>query len=135
MKTVMRLGMLMLGLAVIAGCAISPEEKMAREQALKQAVESFVSSAVQGDWNGLYQMTDGSFGTPDRLKTQLTQTWVQNAVLTGADVASMAWVNDQTAKVKLNWAFQSQGVISFSSETFVWVWKAKGWKYGGRAIR
>jgi hypothetical protein len=118
-----------------AGCALSPEDKVAREQALKQTVETFTESVVQSKWNDIYAMSDGSFDGAEKLKTHLTQTWVSDATLTTGQIASMAWINDGLAKVKLNWTFQSGSVQSFSSETFSWIWKGNGWKYQGRVLR
>jgi hypothetical protein len=114
---------------------MTPEEKVSREQALKQAVDNFTNSAVQGDFNGIYRMTDGNFDSADSLKAALMKSWVQDATLTGGQIASMAWLNDSTAKVKLNWVFQAQSVQSHSSETFIWGWKGGAWKFKGRALR
>lgn len=119
----------------LTGCTLSDEDKSAREQILKQQVDSFTNDAVQGDWNGLEQLSDGSSGDAGELQKRLQSTWVDGGALTGADIASMAWVNDKTAKVKVNWGFRSQGVQSYSCETFLWVWKDGTWKYRGRAIR
>jgi len=127
--------LLLLGLAGLAGCAMSPEERMSRELSLKQTMDSFVAATVQGDWNTLYGFTDGDFESADQLKENLAKSWVQDATLTNGSIASMAWVNDRLAKVKLNWTFQSGSVQSFSSETFVWVWRGNGWKYKGRTLR
>jgi hypothetical protein len=126
---------LFVGLGFLNGCSLAPDQKVAREQLLKQAIESFENSVVQGNWTDVFGQSDGSFDNADKLKTHLMKTWVQDATLTGGDIASMAWVNDTAAKVKINWAFQSGSVQSFSSETFVWIWKGGGWKYAGRAVR
>ena len=129
-------GILLLSAAVLlGGCSLSPDEKVSREQALKQTVDSFVADVVQANWNDAYRISDGSFPNADRLKTQITQSWVNDATLTSGDIASMAWVTDETAKVKLTWTFQLGSVQSFSNETFVWGWKGNGWKYRGRALR
>lgn len=122
-------------LILVGGCSMTPEEKVSREQALKQAVDNFANSAVQGDFNGIYRMTDGNFDSADSLKAALMKSWVQDATLTGGQIASMAWLNDSTAKVKLNWVFQAQSVQSHSSETFIWNWKSGAWKFKGRALR
>lgn len=124
-----------LGLVFLAGCSLGPDEKMEREQALKQTIESFVNSAVQQDWASVYKMSDGSVDGADKLKDGLMKTWTPDSTLTGGDITFMSWVNDTTAKVKINWAFQSGSVQSFSSETFVWGWNGNAWKYKGRAIR
>jgi hypothetical protein len=127
---------LLLSVAVfLGGCSLSPDEKVSREQALKQAIDSFVANVVQSNWNDAYRLCDDSFPNADRLKTQITQSWVPDATLTSGEIASMAWVTDSTAKVKLTWTFQSGSVQTFSNETFVWVWKGNNWKYRGRAIR
>jgi len=123
------------GLSLLAGCSLSPEEKVSREQALQQAVLSFASDVVQGSWSQAYALTDGSLGSADQLKNQLVKSWVQDATLTNGDITSLAWVTDNTAKVKLTWSFQAGSVQSFSNETFVWVWKGNAWKYKGRALR
>jgi hypothetical protein len=129
-------GILLLSAVVLlGGCSLSPDEKVSREQALKQTVDSFVADVVQANWNDAYRISDGSFPNADRLKTQITQSWVNDATLTSGDIASMAWVTDETAKVKLTWTFQLGSVQSFSNETFVWGWKGNGWKYRGRALR
>lgn len=119
----------------LSGCSLSPEEKMGREQSLKQTMESFVDSTVQSRWDEVFKMTDGSFDTQDKVKGQITKPWSQDATLTGGAIASLAWVTDKVAKVKLTWTFQSGSVQSFSSDTFVWVWKGNGWKYKGRTLR
>ena len=127
---------LALGLLILAGgCSLSPEEKVAREQSLKQTVDNFTALATQGDFNGIYGMTDGNFDSADSLKTNLMKSWVQDATLTGGQIASMAWINDSTAKVKLNWIFQAQSVQSHSSETFIWSFKGSTWKFKGRSLR
>jgi len=133
----MRLGFaLFLGSAVLlVGCSLSPEEKVAREQALKQSVDSFSQSVIQSHWDDVYSMCDGNIESADKLKGQLVKTWVQDATLTGAEIASMAWVTDSLAKVKLTWTFQLGSVESFSSETFVWAWNGSAWKYRGRSLR
>jgi hypothetical protein len=129
-------GILLLSVAVLlGGCSLSPDEKVSREQALKQTVDSFVADVVQANWNEAYRLCDGSFPNADFLKTQITQSWVNDATLTSGDIASMAWVTDETAKVKLTWTFQLGSVQSYSNETFVWSWKGNGWKYKGRALR
>ncbi len=125
-------GFLVLGMA---GCSISPEEKVGREQALKLMTENFTNLVVQGDWNGVYGMSAGTFDSAEALKTLLKKSWVEDATLTGGQIASMAWINDKTAKVKLNWTFQVGSVQSFSSETFVWSWKGGTWKLLGRSLR
>jgi hypothetical protein len=119
----------------LGGCSLSPEDKVAREQALKQTVDSFSDSVVQQRWDDVFKLTDGSFENVDKMKNHLMKPWVQDSTLTEGQIASMAWISDTIAKVKLNWTFQTGSVESFSSETFVWVWKGSGWKYRGRSIR
>lgn len=126
---------LVLAAFFLTGCSLSPEEKVGRELLLKQAVEGFVSAAVELNWAEVYRLSDGSFDSSEKLKAHLMKSWVSDATLTGGDVAAMAWINDKTAKVKVNWAFQNGSVQSTSSETFVWVWKGNAWKYKGRALR
>ncbi len=122
-------------LVLLDGCSLSPDQKVGREVALKQAMESFISTVVQADWNGVYKMSDGSFDSANNLKSNLTKTWVPDATLNGGEITSLAWINDSTSKVKLNWSFQAGSVQSFSSETYVWVWDGDAWKYKGRTIR
>lgn len=119
----------------ICGCSMTPEEKVSREQVLKQTVDQFTSLAVQGNFNDIYRMTDGAFDSSDSLRSALVKSWVQDGTLTGGQIASMSWVNDNTAKVKLNWVFQAMSVQSYSSETFIWGWKGGTWKLKGRALR
>ncbi len=127
--------LLLTAAALLGGCSLSPDEKASREQALKQTVEIFVADVIQSNWAEAYRLTDGSFSNADRLKTQITQSWVADSTLTNGNISSMAWVSDNLAKVKLTWTFQSASMQSFSNETFVWCWKGNGWKYQGRAIR
>lgn len=122
-------------LSLLVGCSLSPEEKVAREQSLKQTVDSFSSAVLQNNWTEAFRWTNGSFSGGDQLKQDITQSWVQDGTLTNAQVSSMAWVGDSTAKVKLTWTFQAGSVETFSNETFVWVWSGNGWKYKGRALR
>ena len=131
-KTVLFLSAAMI---LLSGCSLSPEEKVGRERALKQSLEGFINASVQSNWDDLYRMSAGRFNDAEQLKEHLVKTRVPEATLTGGDIASMAWENDKMAKVKINWSFQAQSVQSVSSETFVWVWKAKSWKYLGRALR
>ena len=126
---------LLLWFSFIAGCSLSSDEKLAREQNLKQSMDTFISSIVQGQWDQVFHLTDGSIENVDKLKSQIMNSWVPDASLTGGVIASMAWVTDKTAKVKVNWAFQSESVQSFSSETYIFVWRDNVWKYKGRALR
>ena len=125
----------LLSLVVLTGCSLSPDQKVGREVALKQAMESFVSTVVQSDWNSVYKMSDGSFDSANSLKANLMKTWVTDATLNGGEITSLAWINDSTSKVKLNWSFQAGSVQSFSSETYVWVWTGDAWKYKSRTLR
>ena len=130
-KKMMCLGLL----GLLVGCSLSPEEKVAREQSLKQTVDSFSAAVLQNNWTEAFRWTDGSLSGGDQLKQDITQSWVQDGTLTNAQVSSMAWVGDATAKVKLTWTFQAGSVETFSNETFVWAWNGNGWKYKGRALR
>ncbi len=50
MKRLMN-GILLLTIsALLGGCSLSPDEKVAREQALKQTVVAFVADVVQANW-------------------------------------------------------------------------------------
>lgn len=129
------LPVVMVGLLLSVGCSLSPEDKVAREQSLKQSVDSFTDSVVQGRWDEAFKLSDGSFDNQEKLKSHLMNPWVQDSTLTGGQIASMAWVSDSIAKVKLNWSFQTGSVESYSSETFIWVWKGNGWRYSGRSLR
>ena len=118
-----------------SGCSMSPEDKVAREQALKQTVDSFSDSVVQTHWDEAYKLTDGNFDSSDKLKSNLMVSWVPDSTLTGGQITSMAWVTDTIAKVKMTWSFQSGSVESYSSETFVWIWNGSAWKFRGRSLR
>jgi hypothetical protein len=117
------------------GCSLSPEEKVSREQALKQTVVTFADFVIQSNWSEVFRISAGDFDSSETIKNHLMKSWVQDATLTGGQIASMSWIDNKTAKVKLNWTFQIGSVQSFSSETFVWVWKGGTWKYKGRALR
>ena len=127
--------MLALSALAFSGCSLSPEEKVGREQALKQTVDSFSEAIVQTHWDEAFKLSDGSFESSDKLKSQITKSWVQDSTLTNGQIASMAWVTDSIAKVKLTWTFQVGSVESYSNETFVWIWQGSGWKYRGRSLR
>jgi hypothetical protein len=122
-------------LFIFWGCSLSPQEKVAREQSLQQGVQNFVAAVVQGNWQQAYALTDGSPGGWEQLKNQLSKSWVQDSTLISGDITTLLWVNETNAKVKLTWSFQTGSVQSYSSETFVWVWKGDGWKLKGRALR
>jgi hypothetical protein len=131
-----RIGLVLVAaMILLAGCSLSPEEKSTREKALKVAIESFVNSSEQSNWDELYRMSAGKFKDADQLREHLMMARVPNATLTGGTIASMAWENNKMAIVKINWSFQAQSVQSLTSETSIWVWKAKNWKYLGRALR
>ena len=135
MRMLGRASILLISLALAAGCTLSPDQKVARETALKQAMDSFVAAMVKGDWNTLYMMSDGGFNSANSLKDNLTQTWVTDATLNGGEVTSMAWIDDGTSKVKVNWNFQAGSVQSYTSDTYVFVWAGGTWKYKGRMVR
>ncbi len=135
MKRTIQGFVLLFCLALFSGCSLSPDDKVTLEQSLKQNVDTFINGAVQVRWDDAFRLTDGNFSSSDNLREQLTKSWPQDGVVTGGEIASMAWVNDKTAKVKVNWAFQTGSVASFSSETFVWVLKGGSWKYLGRTLR
>jgi hypothetical protein len=120
----------------MGGCALTQDQKSNLEKVLKQQVDSFVDNSVQGKWDAVYALTTGSFGAADKLRENLKKTLPDNSALTGGDIASMAWEDDSTAKVKINWAFRlANNSTGFSSETYVWVLKGSNWKYKGRALR
>lgn len=122
-------------LTLLTGCALSPAERANRAEVLKHRVRAFTDSTIQKDWDGLFKMTDGSFADSASFEAYMTQPWDAAAVLTGANITSLAWVNDSTTKVKINWIFQEGAILSYSSETFVWVWKDSTWKLMGRVLR
>jgi len=35
----------------------------------------------------------------------------------------------------VNWIFQDGSILSYSSETFIWVWSDENWKLKGRSLR
>ncbi len=136
MKRLIVLSFLLASTLWVGGCALTQDEKSNLEKVLKQQVDSFVENSVQGKWDAVYALTTGSLGNADKLKANLKKSLPDNSVLTGGDIASMAWEDDKTAKVKINWAFrQANNAAGFSSETFVWVLKGGTWKYQGRALR
>ncbi|HVM33686.1 MAG TPA: hypothetical protein VMU88_11170 [bacterium] len=128
-------GILVAAVLGLSGCSLSPDEKEGRVQVLKQQVQSFANLAVQKDWDGLFRLTDGSFDGPDKFEAYMTQPWESTAVLTGGNITSLSWVNNSTTKVKINWIFQEGSILSYSSESFVWVWKDDTWKLRGRVLR
>jgi hypothetical protein len=130
-----RIGLVLLAVVLLAGCSLSPEEKVARERALQQSIKNFIDSSEQSNWEELYRMSAGKFKDSDKLKEHLMMARVPNATLTGGVIASMAWEDNKTAIVKINWSFQAQSVQSLTSETTIWVWKGKNWRYLGRALR
>ncbi len=136
MKRLMLLGFLLVSTLWMGGCALTQDEKSNLEKVLKQQVDSFVDNSVQGKWDAVYALTTRNLGTADKLKENLKKSLPDNATLTGGEIASMAWEDDKTAKVKINWAFrQANNTPGFSSETFVWVLRGGTWKYQGRALR
>jgi hypothetical protein len=122
-------------LIVSGGCALTPEQRAEYEKTLKAQVDGFVDDAVQGHWDKAFALSVGQYQTPDQLRTNLAKSLPDNASLVGGEVASMAWEDDKTAKVKLNWVFRQGSALGYSSETFVWVLKGATWKYQGRALR
>ena len=48
-------------ISFVSGCALSPDDKVTREQLLKQQAQNFVSLAVQGDWDNLIQINGWKF--------------------------------------------------------------------------
>jgi hypothetical protein len=135
MKKIILLGLLLMGVVCINGCALTADQKSSLEKVLKSNVDGFVNDAVQGNWEAVFAITTGKLQTAEKLKENLKKSLPDNSALTGGEVASMAWEDDKTAKVKINWAFRSGSTSGFSSETFVWVLKGGNWKYEGRAIR
>ncbi len=114
---------------------MSADEKAALERSLKENVDGFITGSVQNHWDTVLQLTDGSFEGSDGLKENLTKSWPENSTVTGGEIVSMSWQGEKTAKVKINWAFQTGSAMSYTSETFVWVLKGGDWKYQGRALR
>jgi len=135
MKKNVLLGFLMACVLFAGGCALTQDQKDELAKTLKQEVDSFIDNTVQSHWDNVYAMTTGSLGSSGKLKENLQKSLPDGSVLTGGDIASMAWEDDKTAKVKINWAFRQGNVTGFSSETFVWVLKGSTWQYLGRALR
>lgn len=118
----------------VAGCGMSTKEKAALERTLKDNVDGFIVGAAQDHWDTIYQLTAG-FDSPDVLREELKKSWPPQSSLTGGDIASMSWIGNKTAKVKVVWAFRTDKVMSYSGETFVWTLKGGAWKCQGRALR
>jgi len=135
MKRAVLFGLLLICISWLGGCALTPEQKSDLEKTLLQEVQSFIDNSVQSHWDAVYALTTGSLGSSDNLKANLQKSLPDNSTLTGGNVVFMAWEDDKTAKVKINWAFQQAGTTGFSSETFVWVLKGAAWQYQGRALR
>ena len=114
---------------------MSAAEKDSLEKSLKQNVDDFITGSVQNHWDTVLRLTDGGFDGADSLRENLAKSWPERSTLTGGEVVTMAWLGDRTAKVKVNWAFQTGSVMSYTSETFVWVLKGGTWKYQGLALR
>jgi hypothetical protein len=119
----------------LAGCALTPEEKGKREEVLKNSARTFIGAVISNDFNSVYKLTTGRFSSPQALEEHLKQPWSVGPTLMLGTVASMAWVNDSTAKVKVVWTFQQGTQQSYSAETLLWVWKDGAWKYDGRTLR
>ncbi len=125
-----------LGLIWLGGCALTPEQRSNLEKVLKQEVDSFTDDAVQGHWDQAYAMVNnGAFQNVDQFKANLAKSQPDGSSLISGEVVSMAWEDDKTAKVKINWQFRQGNTTGFSSETYVWVLKSAVWKYQGRALR
>jgi len=135
MKKIILLGLMLMGVIGVNGCALTADQKSSLEKVLKANVDSFIEDAVQGKWDEVYALTTGKLQTAENLKENLKKSLPDNSTLTGGEVASMAWEDDKTAKVKINWAFRAGSTAGFSSETFVWTLRGGNWKYEGRAIR
>jgi hypothetical protein len=135
MKKIALFGFLAVFVLMTGGCALTQDQKDQLAQTLKQEVDSFIDNTVQSHWDNVYAMTTGSLGSSEKLKENLQKSLPDGSSLTGGDIASMAWEDDKTAKVKINWAFRQGNLTGFSSETFVWVLKGSTWQYLGRALR
>jgi hypothetical protein len=98
---------------IMSGCALTQDQKDQLAQTLKQEVDSFIDNSVQSHWDNVYAMTTGSFGSSQKLKENLQKSLPDGSSLTGGDIASMAWEDDKTAKVKINWAFRQGNLTGF----------------------
>ena len=87
---------------------MSPEDKVAREQALKQAVDAFSDSVVQAHWDDAFKLTDGSFDSAGQVKVPFDGFLGPGFHPDRREITSMAWVTDTIAKVKLTWTFQRE---------------------------
>jgi hypothetical protein len=135
MRKTALLGFLMMFVLMISGCALTQDQKDELAKTLKQEVDSFIDNSVQSHWDAVYALTTGSLGSSDKLKENLQKSLPDGSVLTGGDIVSMAWEDDKTAKVKVNWAYRQENTAGYSSETFVWTRKGDSWQYLGRALR
>jgi hypothetical protein len=120
---------------VAAGCTLSPDEKTAREKSLKQNADRFIGSVISNDFTSAYNLSTKRLDSPKALEDHMKQPWTAGPVLMMGTVASMSWVNDKAAKVKVVWTFQQGSQQSYSAETLLWVWKGGDWKYDGRTLR
>ena len=133
MKT--RLPALLGILLVLAGCTLTTEEKTAREKSLKQSVDQFIGAVISNNFKAAYGLSTGRLGSAAELQKHLQQPWNSSVTLSSGTVASMAWVGDNAAKVKVVWTFLEGVQMSHSAETTIWVWQDGKWRYEGRTLR
>ncbi len=119
----------------VTACSLSPEQKEERIKQLKASTGGFIGAVISGNYADVQKYTTGRFDGAAALEQHLKQPWAVGPTLMLGTVASMAWVNDSTAKVKVVWTFQQGTQQSYSAETLLWVWKGGTWKYDGRTLR
>lgn len=125
----------LLTMVLLAGCSLSPEVKEKRQDMLKNDARNFIGAVIADDFPSVYKLTTKRWDSPKTLEQHIKQPWTAGPTLRLGTVASMAWVNDDTAKTKVVWTFQQGSQQSYSAETLLWVWKGGDWKYDGRTIR
>jgi hypothetical protein len=126
---------LLLSLLIMTGCSLTTEERAVREKGLKQVADQFIGAVIAGDFRAAYGLSTGRLGSAAALEKHLKQPWNTSVTLSSGTVASMAWVGDNAAKVKVVWTFLDGVQQSHSAETTIWIWNDGKWRYEGRSLR
>ena len=126
---------LVLSLLFLTGCSLTPEERAVREKGLKQVADQFIGAVIASDYKAAYGLSTGGLGSSASLEKHLKQPWNSSVSLSSGTVASMAWVGDDAAKVKVVWTFLDGVQMSHSAETTIWTWHDGKWRYEGRTLR